>query len=97
MRGALGEDWKDESRVSRTENPPQQEEATVSRLLADLEIDDACQDFLARRIVELGGSPPPQPIVQYLDAPTDPEDEDWSDYTVCVVLREEDEMERDRR
>ena len=69
----------------------------MSRLLADLEIDDACFEFIARRIVALGGFPPPQPIVQYLDAPPDPEDEDWSDYTVRVVLREEDEMERDRR
>ena len=68
----------------------------MSRLLADLEIDDACFEFLARRIVQLGGSPPPQPIVQYLDAPPDPEDEDWSDYTVRMP-REEEEMERDRR
>ena len=68
----------------------------MSRLLADLEIDDACQDFLARRIVELGGSPPPQPIVQYLDALPDPDDEDWSDYTVRMA-RGEEEMERDRR
>lgn len=54
----------------------------MSRLLADLEIDDACWEFLARRIVELGGTRPPQPIVQILDAPPDPEDDpDWGELT----------------
>lgn len=54
----------------------------MSRLLADLEIDAACWEFLARRIVQLGGSPPPQPIVQYIDAPPDPEDDpDWDELT----------------
>lgn len=36
----------------------------MSRLLADLEIDAACWEFIARRIVQLGGSAPPQPIEQ---------------------------------
>ncbi len=54
----------------------------MSRLLADLEIDDACWEFIARRIVQLGGSRPPQPIVQILDAPPDPEDDpDWGELT----------------
>jgi hypothetical protein len=54
----------------------------VSRLLADLEIDAACWEFLATRIVQLGGARPPQPIVQILDAPPDPEeDPDWDELT----------------
>jgi hypothetical protein len=54
----------------------------LSRLLTELEIDDACWEFLARRIVELGGTRPPQPIVQLLDAPPDPdEDPDWGELT----------------
>jgi hypothetical protein len=56
-------------------------EASVSRLLTDLEIDAACWEFLAQRIVQLGGTPP-QPIVQVLDAPPDPdEDPDWDELT----------------
>lgn len=47
-------------------------------LLTDLEIDAACWEFLARRIVQLGGSRPPQPIVTLLDAPPD---EDWDELT----------------
>lgn len=54
----------------------------MSRLLTELEIDDACLEFLARRIVELGGTRPPQPIVEVLDAPPDPdEDPDWGELT----------------
>jgi hypothetical protein len=56
----------------------------VTRLLADLEIDAACLEFLAQRIVALGGSHPPQPIVAALDA-APPEDEepdpDWDELT----------------
>jgi hypothetical protein len=40
----------------------------VSQLLTELEIDAVCWEFIARRIVQLGGSHPPQPIVRYLDA-----------------------------
>jgi hypothetical protein len=54
----------------------------LSRLLTELEIDAACQEFLAQRIVQLGGTRPPQPIVQILDAPPDPdEDPDWDELT----------------
>jgi hypothetical protein len=54
----------------------------LSRLLTELEIDAACQEYLAARIVQLGGSRPPQPIVQILDAPPDPdEDPDWDELT----------------
>jgi hypothetical protein len=52
----------------------------LSQLLLDLEIDAACWEFLTRRIVQLGGSQPPQPIVAVLDAPPDP-DEDWDELT----------------
>jgi hypothetical protein len=54
----------------------------LSRLLTELEIDAACWEFLATRIVQLGGARPPQPIVQILDAPPDPEeDPDWDELT----------------
>lgn len=54
----------------------------MSRLLTELEIDAACWEFLATRIVQLGGARPPQPIVQILDAPPDPEeDPDWDELT----------------
>ena len=55
----------------------------MSKLLCELEIDAACWEFLAHRIVQLGGSPPPQPIVQVLDAPPDPDekDPDWDELT----------------
>jgi hypothetical protein len=54
----------------------------LSRLLTELEIDAACWEFLATRIVQLGGTRPPQPIVQILDAPPDPEeDPDWDELT----------------
>ena len=54
----------------------------MSRLLTELEIDAACWEFLAQRIVQLGGTRPPQPIVQILDAPPDPdEDPDWDELT----------------
>lgn len=54
-------------------------------LLADLEIDAACWEYLAARIVAHGGTRPPQPIVAILDAPP-PEDEeepdpDWDELT----------------
>ena len=52
----------------------------MSRLLCELEIDAAEWEFLARRIVQMGGTRPPQPIVQALDAPPDP-DEDWDELT----------------
>ena len=52
----------------------------MSRLLLDLEIDAACWEFVARRIAAYGGPPQPQPIVAYLDAPPDP-DEDWDELT----------------
>jgi len=54
----------------------------LSRLLTELEIDAACWEYLATRIVQLGGTRPPQPIVQVLDAPPDPEeDPDWDELT----------------
>jgi hypothetical protein len=54
----------------------------LSRLLAELEIDAACWEFLATRIVQLGGTRPPEPIVQIVDAPPDPEeDPDWDELT----------------
>jgi hypothetical protein len=54
----------------------------LSRLLTELEIDAACWEYLAARIVQLGGTRPPQPIVQILDAPPDPEeDPDWDELT----------------
>jgi hypothetical protein len=68
----------------------------MSKLLCELEIDAACREFLAKRIVQLGGrivqlggrivqlggTRPPQPIVQILDAPPDPdEDPDWDELT----------------
>lgn len=53
----------------------------MSRLLLDLDIDAACWEYLARRIVQLGGTRPPQPIVQYLDAPCPDEDPDWDELT----------------
>jgi hypothetical protein len=61
----------------------------LSQLLRDLEIDAACFEFLAKRMVQLGGrilqlggTRPPQPIVQLLDAPPDPdEDPDWDELT----------------
>lgn len=54
----------------------------MSRLLLDLEMDALCWEHIARRIVQLGGTPPPQPIVQYIDAPPDPEDDpDWDELT----------------
>jgi hypothetical protein len=54
----------------------------LSRLLAELEIDAACWEYLATRIVQLGGTRPPQPIMQILDAPPDPEeDPDWDELT----------------
>ena len=54
----------------------------MSRLLAELEIDAACWEYLATRIVQLGGTRPPQPIMQILDAPPDPEeDPDWDELT----------------
>lgn len=56
----------------------------MSRLLLDLEIDAACWEYLAHRIAQLGGSRPPQPIVQCLDAPPDPDD-DWDELTARAV------------
>jgi hypothetical protein len=54
----------------------------VTRLLLDLEIEALELEFLATRIVQLGGTRPPQPIVQILDAPPDPdEDPDWDELT----------------
>lgn len=49
-------------------------------LLLDLEIDDACWEYLAQRIVACGGSRPPQPIVALLDAPPE-DDPDWDELT----------------
>jgi hypothetical protein len=54
----------------------------LSRLRTELEIDAACWEYLTTRIVQLGGTRPPQPIVQLLDAPPDPdEDPDWDELT----------------
>src|SRR5271165_7523620 len=39
----------------------------MPNLLCELEIDAACWEFLAHRIVARGGTKPPQPIVTYLD------------------------------
>lgn len=52
----------------------------MPNLLLDLEIDAACWEFLAQRIVAHGGHQPPQPIVEILDA-APPEDDDWSELT----------------
>lgn len=57
----------------------------MTRLLAELEIDAACWEYLAARIVALGGSRPPQPVVAILDAPPptddEPDDPDWDELT----------------
>ena len=57
----------------------------MSRLLCELEIDAACWEYLAARIVAHGGSQQPQPVVLLLDAPPDPEDPpadpDWDELT----------------
>lgn len=53
-------------------------------LVTELEIDAACWEYLASRIVAHGGSRPPQPIVTVLDAmpPEDEEpDPDWDELT----------------
>ncbi len=50
-------------------------------LLLDLEIDAACWEYLAQRIVACGGSRPPQPIVALLDAAPEDEDPDWDELT----------------
>ena len=53
-------------------------------LLTELEIDAACWEYLAARIVALGGSRPPQPVVAILDAPPpedEPDDPDWDELT----------------
>lgn len=54
----------------------------MTRLLLDLEIDAACWEYLAQRIVARGGSRPPQPIVAVLDAA--PEDDDWDELTAKI-------------
>ena len=53
----------------------------MPNLLTELEIDAACYEFAARRIVALGGPTQPQPIVAYLDAmpPEDDEPEEDED------------------
>jgi hypothetical protein len=54
----------------------------MTRLLLELELEAIELEFLATRIVQLGGTRPPQPIVQILDAPPDPdEDPDWDELT----------------
>ena len=53
----------------------------MPNLLCELEIDAACWEFLAHRIVARGGTSQPQPIVVYLDAmpPEDDEPEEDED------------------
>jgi hypothetical protein len=56
----------------------------MDHLLLDLEIDAACWEFLAARIVARRGTKPAQPIVVYLDAmPPDEreQDPDWDELT----------------
>ena len=53
----------------------------MDHLLLDLEIDAACWEFLARRILALGGPQLHQPIVIYLDATPPDEDPDWDELT----------------
>ena len=53
----------------------------MSQLLCDLEIDAACWEYLAARIVAQGGNRPPQPIVTLLDAMPPEEDDDWDELT----------------
>lgn len=59
----------------------------MDHLLLDLEIDAACWEFMAKRILAMGGPAQPQPVVTYLDAmPDEPqrnEDPDpWDELTV---------------
>lgn len=56
----------------------------MSRLLCELEIDAACWEYLARRIVAHGGAGLAQPIVTVLDAMPPEEDDvpdDWDELT----------------
>ena len=53
----------------------------MDHLLLDLEIDAACWEFLAQRIVALGGTRPPQAVVLALDAAPSDEDPDWDELT----------------
>lgn len=57
----------------------------MPNILLDLEIDAACWEFLAQRIVARGGAKLAQPVVIYLDAAPDepePDDQDgWDELT----------------
>jgi hypothetical protein len=54
----------------------------MTRLILELELEAIELEYLATRIVQLGGTRPPQPIVRILDAPPDPEeDPDWDELT----------------
>jgi hypothetical protein len=54
----------------------------MPNLLLDLDIDAACWEFLAQRIVAHGGTQGPQPIVAALDAaPDDEMPDDWDELT----------------
>lgn len=56
----------------------------MTHLLTELDIDAACWEYFAARIVAHGGTRPPQPIVAVLDAmpPEDEEpDPDWDELT----------------
>ena len=51
----------------------------MANLLCDLEIDAACWEFLAHRIV--ARTRPPQPIVEVLDSAPPEDDPDWDELT----------------
>jgi hypothetical protein len=54
---------------------------TMDHLLLDLEIDAACWEFLAHRIVACGGEKPPQPIVLVMDAAPREDEDGWDELT----------------
>lgn len=52
----------------------------MSPYLLELEIDAACWEYLAQRIVAHGGSRQPQPVVMLLDCPNyDRPDDAWNE------------------
>jgi hypothetical protein len=57
----------------------------MDHLLLNLEIDAACWEFLASRILALGGPAQPQPVVLYIEAPPDEEDSDWGELTAKLA------------
>jgi hypothetical protein len=58
----------------------------MDHLLLDLEIDAACWEFIARRILARGGSQLAQPVVIYLDNFCDTCE---ADPCMCTVMRDQ--------